>query len=132
FLGSATMLLVTSPRLAAIAALGIPLVVLPIVVFGRRVQAQSKHSQDRIAEANAQAAEVLGAMPTVQSFAREAHESNRFRAAVDHALRTARKRIRMQALLTSSVILLVFGAIVFGLWMGAKAVIGGQLSVGVL
>ncbi|MCB1553979.1 MAG: ATP-binding cassette domain-containing protein [Xanthomonadales bacterium] len=132
FLGSATMLLVTSPRLAAIAALGIPLVVLPIIVFGRRVQSQSKQSQDRIADANAQAAEVLGAMPTVQSFAREAHESRRFDQAVEQALKTARKRIRMQSLLTASVILLVFGAVVFGLWMGAKAVVGGQISVGVL
>ncbi|MCK7593160.1 ABC transporter transmembrane domain-containing protein [Pseudomarimonas salicorniae] len=131
-LGSAVMLVATSPRLAAMAMVGIPLVVLPIVLFGRRVQAVSQQSQERIAEANARAAETLSAMSTVRGFARERFESQRFAEAVERALRTARKRIRTQSLLTASVILLVFGAITAVLWLGAKDVVAGRLSAGVL
>ena len=130
--GSAVMLVATSPRLAAMAAFGIPLVVLPIVLFGRRVQAVSQESQERIAEANARAAETLSAMSTVRSYAREDFESTRFGDAVGRALHTARRRIRTQALLTASVILLVFGAITAVLWLGAKDVVAGRLSAGVL
>jgi ATP-binding cassette subfamily B protein len=131
-LGSAAMLIATSPQLAAMAAVGIPLVVLPIVLFGRRVQAVAKQGQERIAEANARAAETLSAMATVRGFAREAFESARFADAVQRALATARKRIRIQALLTASVILLVFGAITAVLWLGAKDVVAGRMSAGVL
>src|SRR5690606_35582236 len=66
FLGSATALVWTSPRLAGLAAIGIPLTVLPIVVFGRRVQKRSREAQDRLADANARAGETLNAMHTVQ------------------------------------------------------------------
>ncbi len=132
FFGSAVMLVATSPRLAAMAAVGIPLVVLPIVLFGRRVQKVAKLSQERIAEANARAAETLSAMGTVRGFAREAFESTRFGEAVQRALGTARQRILIQSLLTASVILLVFGAITAVLWIGAKDVVGGRLSAGVL
>ncbi len=131
-IGSATMLAVTSPRLAGLALFGIPLIVLPIALSGRRVRAVSKDSQDRVADANARAGETLGAMHTVQSYAREAFESARFGDAVQRALKAARKRIRMQALLTAVVILLVFGAITTLLWIGAHDVISGQISAGVL
>ena len=131
-LGSGVMLVLTSPRLAAMAAVGIPLVVLPIVLFGRRVQKISQESQDRVADANSRAAETLGAMPTVQGFAREAFESLRFGEAVQRALDSARRRIRTQAWLTAGVILLVFGAIIVVLWIGAKDVVAGRLSAGVL
>ncbi|HEX5756696.1 MAG TPA: ABC transporter transmembrane domain-containing protein [Arenimonas sp.] len=131
-IGSAIMLAVTSPRLAGLALVGIPLIVLPIVVSGRRVRAVSKDSQDRVADANARAGETLGAMHTVQSYAREDFERGRFGEAVQRALKTARKRIRMQSLLTAIVIVLVFGAITTVLWVGAKDVIAGKLSAGVL
>jgi ATP-binding cassette subfamily B protein len=131
-LGSAAMLLATSAQLAAMAAVGIPLVVLPIVLFGRRVQTVSRQGQERIAEANARAAETLSAMATVRGFAREPFEATRFAEAVQRALGTARKRIRIQALLTASVILLVFGAITAVLWLGAKDVVAGRMSAGVL
>ncbi len=131
-LGSGIMLVVTSPRLAGLAAIGIPLVVLPIVLYGRRVQAIAKESQDRVADANARAAETLGAMHTVQSYARQAFESSRFAQAVQRALDAARKRIRTQAWLTATVILLVFGAITAVLWIGAKEVVAGTLSAGTL
>ena len=131
-LGAATMLAVTSPRLAGFATVGIPLVILPIVLFGRRVRGMSRNSQDRIADANARAGETLNAMHTVQSYARESHESERFADAVERAYTAARKRVRTQATLTASVIMLVFGAIVAVLWIGAHDVIGGGMSAGTL
>ncbi|HTA66509.1 MAG TPA: ABC transporter transmembrane domain-containing protein [Xanthomonadaceae bacterium] len=131
-LGAAAMLAVTSPRLAGIAAIGIPLVILPIVLFGRRVRGMSRSSQDRTADANARASETLGAMHTVQSYARETHESERFADAVETAYGAARRRVRTQALLTASVITLVFGAITAVLWIGARDVIAGAMSAGTL
>ncbi len=131
-LGSGLMLVITSPRLAGMAAIGIPLVVLPIVLYGRRVQAIAKESQDRVADANARAAETLGAMHTVQSYARQTFESGRFAHALQRALGSARRRIRTQAWLTASVILLVFGAITGVLWIGAKDVVAGSMSAGTL
>ncbi|HEV2606962.1 MAG TPA: ABC transporter transmembrane domain-containing protein, partial [Xanthomonadaceae bacterium] len=131
-LGAAVMLTVTSPRLAGFAAIGIPLVILPIVLFGRRVRGMSRNSQDRIADANARAGETLNAMHTVQSYARESYESERFAGAVENAFRAARRRVRTQATLTASVITLVFGAIVAVLWIGAHDVISGAMTAGTL
>ena len=130
--GSGIALLITSPRLAGMAAIGIPVIVLPIVLYGRRVQKLSRDNQDRIADANARATETLGAIHTVQSYAREDHESGRFGAAVRIAIGAARRRIATQAGLTAVVILLVFGAITGVLWIGARDVIGGTLSAGTL
>jgi ATP-binding cassette subfamily B protein len=131
-LGSAVMLAVTSPRLALLALLGIPLVVAPLVLSGRRVRAVAKAAQDRVADANARAGETLGAMHTVQSYAREAYEAGRFGEAVAVALRAARRRIRLQAALTAVVIVLVFGSITAVLWIGAQDVVGGRMSPGTL
>ena len=130
--GSAVMLAVTSPRLALYALLGIPLVVLPMVLSGRRVRGVAKDSQDRVADANARAGETLGAMHTVQSYAREDYERERFGDAVQVALGTARKRIRLQAMLTAIVVVLVFGSITAVLWVGAKNVVSGELTAGTL
>ncbi len=130
--GSAAMLAVTSPRLALFALLGIPLVVLPMALSGRKVRGVAKDSQDRVADANARAGETLGAMHTVQSYAREDYERDRFGSAVQVALGTARKRIRLQAMLTAIVIVLVFGSITAVLWVGAQDVIAGQMTPGTL
>jgi ATP-binding cassette subfamily B protein len=130
--GSAVMLAVTSPRLALFALLGIPLVVLPLVLSGRKVRGVAKDSQDRVADANARAGETLGAMHTVQSYAREGYEGERFGTAVNVALGTARKRIRLQAAMTAIVIVLVFGSITAVLWIGAKDVIAGTMTPGTL
>jgi ATP-binding cassette subfamily B protein len=132
FAGSAVMLAITSPRLAGLAAIGIPLAILPIMLYGRRVQKLSRDSQDRVADANARASETLGAMHTVQSYAREAHEGERFGAAVQRAITSARRRIRTQSVLTAAVILLMFGAVTAVLWLGAREVIAGTLSAGTL
>ena len=131
-LGAATMMVLSSPRLAGLSALVIPAVVLPIVIFGRRVQKLSRESQDRIADASAIAGESLNAMHTVQAYTREPEESARYAAAVARALATARRRIGLTGMLTAMVILLTFGAITLVLWAGAKAVIAGTIAVGVL
>jgi len=131
-IGSAVMLAVTSPRLAGYALIGIPVVVLPLVLSGRRVRGASKDSQDRVADANARASETLNAMHTVQSYAREKYESERFDLSVQRTLQAARKRIRLQSILTVAFILLVFGAITLVLWAGAHQVVAGTMSTGTL
>jgi ATP-binding cassette subfamily B protein len=130
--GSLAMLFVTSPRLAAYSLFGIPLAVLPIVLGARRLQKISRASQDRVADANTLAAETLGAVRTVQAHARESYERDRFGAALDASVQTARRRIRTQALVTAVAIVLVFGAIVLVLWSGAHDVIEGRMTPGTL
>ncbi|MDQ3229613.1 MAG: ABC transporter transmembrane domain-containing protein [Pseudomonadota bacterium] len=131
-IGSLVMLFVTEPRLALYALVGIPLAVLPIVIGGRRIQKVSRDSQDRVADANALAAETLGAVRTVQAHAREPYERGRFGAAVAVAVDTARKRIRSQAWVTAVAITLIFGAITMVLWSGAHDVISGRMTAGTL
>src|SRR5690606_12800204 len=131
-LGSVVMLVVTSPKLAVWALVGIPLLVLPLVLGGRRLQKISRQSQDRVADANALAAESLGAIRTVQAHAREAYERDRFADAVALSVATARRRIGVQALVTAVAISLIFGAIIVVLWSGAHDVISGQMTAGTL
>ncbi len=132
FAGSLVMMLVTSPRLASLIVGLILLVVLPILVLGRRVRRLSRDSQDRIADTSAMAAERLAAIQTVQAFAREGFESQRFDAATERAFRAAVRRTRARSILTALAIVLVFGAIVFVLWLGAHAVIEGRMTAGLL
>jgi len=131
-IGCITMLFVTSPHLASYALVGIPLAVLPIVAGGRKLGKMSRASQDRIADANTLAAETLGAVRTVQSHAREPYERGRFSAALGVAVNAARRRIRVQALVTALAILLVFGAITLVLWMGARDVVAHRMTAGTL
>ena len=130
--GSLVMLFVTSPHLAAYSLVGIPLSVLPIVLGARRLEKASRASQDRVADANALAAETLGAVLTVQAYAREPYEQARFGKALEVAVATARRRIGAQAAVTAAAIVLVFGAIVLVLWSGAHQVIDGTMSAGTL
>lgn len=131
-IGSLVMMFVTSPRLAAFAVLGIPLAVLPIVIGSRRLGKASRASQDRVADANTLAAEVLGAVRTVQAHAREPYERGRFDSALAVAVETSRKRVRAQAAVTAVAIALIFGAIVVVLWTGARDVASGAMSAGTL
>ncbi len=131
-LGGAAMLVATSPRLAGYAALVIPLVVLPIVLAGRRQQKLARANQDRVADAAAIANETLNATYSVQAYAREPVEIARYDAAIARALATARQRIGQRAGLTALVILLIFGAIILVLWSGARSVTAGSLDAGVL
>jgi len=130
FVGGTAMLAVTSPRLTGIVFLMVPLVLVPIIVFGRKVRRLSRASQDRIADVGARIDETLNAIPTVQAFAREPFERQRFAAAVEEAFKTAVQRIRARALLTATVILFVFGGIGVVLWMGGQDVLAGRLSAG--
>lgn len=131
-LGASGMMIWTSPRLAGLTALVIPAVMLPILVFGRRVQKLSRDSQDRLADAAAVANETLNAAPAVKAYARETVEGRRYASAISRALDSARKRIGMRALLTAAVIVLFFGAITLVLWAGARDVLTGTLNAGVL
>ncbi|MGZ5111245.1 MAG: ABC transporter transmembrane domain-containing protein [Usitatibacter sp.] len=132
FIGGLAMMFVTSPKLSSIIIVLLVVVVLPIIVFGRRVRKLSRDSQDRIADASAMAGEILNAMTTVQAFTHETIEAERFGASVERAFKTAIRRIRARSLLTVIAILLVFGAIVFVLWLGAHAVIQGTMTGGEL
>jgi len=130
FVGGLAMLFVTSAKLTSIILGLLVLVVVPIVLFGRRVRKLSRDSQDRIADASAMAGEILNAMPTVQAFTHEKIEAQRFGASVEGAFATAMRRIRARAVLTMLAIALVFGAIVFVLWLGAHAVLEGTMTGG--
>jgi ATP-binding cassette, subfamily B, bacterial len=131
-IGAAVAMVWTAPSLAGLTALVIPAVMLPILVFGRRVQKLSRASQDRLADAAAIANETLNASTAVKAYARENIESTRYSNAILRALATARRRIGMRALLTMAVIVLVFGAITLVLWAGARHVLAGTLDAGVL
>ncbi|WP_280529124.1 ABC transporter transmembrane domain-containing protein [Burkholderia perseverans] len=131
-LGGLAMLVVTSPVLSGYIIGTLVVVVAPVVIFGRRVRRLSRASQDKVANASALAGEVLNAMPTVQSYRQEAFEAGRFGDAVETAFDTALRRIRARAWLTGVVIVLVFSAIVFVLWLGAQAVLAGTMSAGQL
>jgi len=130
FLGGLVMLFVTSPKLSSIIIGLLVLTVLPIVIFGRRVRKLSRDSQDRVADASAMAGEILNAMPTVQAFTHENLEAKRFGTSVEGAFSTAMRRIQARAFLTMLAIVLVFGTIVFVLWLGAHAVLEGSMTGG--
>ncbi|SFG81851.1 ATP-binding cassette, subfamily B [Duganella sp. CF458] len=130
FLGGLVMLFVTSPKLSSIIIGLLVLTVLPIVIFGRRVRKLSRDSQDRVADASAMAGEILNAMPTVQAFTHEGLEAKRFGGSVEGAFSTAMRRIQARAFLTMLAIVLVFGTIVFVLWLGAHAVLEGTMTGG--
>ncbi|HEX8526262.1 ABC transporter transmembrane domain-containing protein [Allosphingosinicella sp.] len=119
-----------APGLTARILLVIPLVIVPIVLLGRRVRKISRSSQDRIADVGAIAAETLGAMKIVQAFGQERREAARFRSAVDRVLATARRRILVRAVMTAIVIALIFGSITTLMWQAAIAVSQGTLSGG--
>ncbi|CAH0188786.1 Putative multidrug export ATP-binding/permease protein SA1683 [Massilia sp. Bi118] len=130
FVGGLAMLFVTSAKLTSIILGLLVLVVVPIVLFGRRVRKLSRDSQDRIADASAMAGEILNAMPTVQAYTGEVREAQRFGSSVEQAFQTAMRRIRARSVLTMLAIVLVFGAIVFVLWLGAHAVLAGTMTGG--
>ncbi|MGV2293319.1 ABC transporter transmembrane domain-containing protein [Trinickia sp. YCB016] len=131
-IGGVGMLVVTSPVLSGYIIATLIVVVAPIIIFGRRVRRLSRASQDKVANASALAGEVLNAMPTVQSYRQESFEARRFGGAVEAAFETALTRIRARAWLTAVVIVLVFSAIVFVLWIGAQAVLAGRMTPGQL
>ena len=131
-IGSLVMLGVTSFKLTAILVVLIPVVIVPLIVLGRRVRRLSRTSQDRIADTSSIADETLNAVQTVQAFTLEQINTNRFDAAVEDSFGAAVRRTRTRSTLTALATMLVFGAITFVLWMGAHAVVRGEMTGGQL
>ena len=132
FLGGSVMLVITSAKLTGMVALVVPLVVLPIVIFGRKVRKLSRESQDRVADVGAMAGESIDAVRTVQAFGHEEHDRRTFAEATENAFLIAVKRVRARGWLTAVVILLIFGSVDGVLWIGAKDVTAGVMSGGQL
>ncbi|MFO1188548.1 MAG: ABC transporter transmembrane domain-containing protein [Alphaproteobacteria bacterium] len=130
--GGLVMLAVTSPKLSAIVVLAVPVVVVPIVVFGRKVRRLSRASQERLATVSAYGGESLGAMRTVQAFTHESLDRERFAERVEDAFAMARNRISARAALTALVMVLVFSAVGGILWIGGRDVISGEITAGEL
>jgi ATP-binding cassette subfamily B protein len=131
-LGGLVMMVWTSPQLAGYTLIGIPLVILPVIIVGRRIRSLSRQSQDRVADTSGLAGETLNAMQMVQAFTLEQLQSERYGAAVWRSFRTALKRLRMNAALTALAFALMFCALTFLLWKGSHAVIAGRMSGGEL
>ena len=128
--GGLIMLTITSAWLTGVMLLLIPAVLIPLLVYGRRVRRLTRDTQDRMADASGLAGETLGAIQTVQAFTLERRVSDRFSEAVTTSFESAVERIRARALLTTFAILITFGATVFVLWLGAQAVIEGAMTPG--
>ncbi len=131
-LGAMGMMIYTSPRLSILVLAAIPIIVFPLVAFGRSVRRRSRAAQDTLAEASAFAGETIGAARTVQAFNAEGIATERYDASVEQAYEAARAAIKSRALLTGVAITLVFGSIVAVLWFGAQSVLAGTLSAGTL
>src|SRR5262249_28532245 len=104
----------------------------PIILFGRRLRKVSRQSQDRVADVGARITEVLGAMKIVQAFNQERREAERFRDSVESTFATAKRRIRIRATMTATIMFLVFGSLPALMWEGAVDVATGHLSGGTL
>ena len=131
-IGAAALMVWTSPRLAGLTALVIPVVIVPIALYGRRLTKLSRANQDRIADTSAIANETLNSVHAVKAYAREGIESARYAYAVQRALRAAQKRITARAILTGGVIMLVFSAVTLVLWAGARGVLAGTINAGLV
>lgn len=131
-IGGIISLFALAPKLAGLLLLGIPVMVLPIVLLGRRVQAYSRSSQDRIADIGAMAVETFGAMKIVQAFGQEQRETERFAGAVERSFAAAKRRIRIRAIMTALVIGLIFGAVTLLMWTTLADVSAGRLTGGAL
>ena len=128
----AVILILLAPKLAALILLGIPVVLGPIIILGRKVRTISTRTQDRIADVGTVTSEVLGAMKIVQAFGQQGREASRFSSAVERVFATARRRILLRALMTGIAILLMFGAITLIIWQGAIDVAAGRITGGTI
>ena len=131
-IGGLVMLALTSPKLTAMVLVGVPLTVVPIILFGRRVRKLARASQDRVGDVGAYVDEALHEIRTVQAYGHEAEDRRQFGARVESAFATALQRIRQRAFLVATVILLVFGAVGVILWIGGHDVVAGRISAGQL
>jgi ATP-binding cassette, subfamily B, bacterial len=130
FVGATTMMVITSPRLSGFVLLAIPVIVLPLVAFGRWVRRLSRNAQDTLAEATAYASELVGAIRTVQAYTSERLANARFGGEVEQAYEAARSSTRARAVLTAIIIFIVFTSVVGILWVGSHDVLTGLISPG--
>lgn len=131
-IGGVVLLFITNPKLTSIVVVTLPLVLAPILLFGRRVRSLSRQSQDRVADVGSYVAETLGQIKTVQAYNHQAHDRELFADTVEAAFTVARKRITQRAWLITLVIVLVLGAVGVMLWVGGMDVIAGRISAGEL
>ena len=130
FVGATAMMVITSPKLSGFVLLAIPLIVLPLVAFGRWVRRLSRNAQDTLAEASAYASELVGAMRTVQAYTSERLAGARFGKEVEQAYEAARVSTQARAVLTAIVIFIIFSSVVAILWIGSHDVLSGAISAG--
>ncbi len=130
FIGATAMMVITSPRLSGFVLLAIPLIVLPLVAFGRWVRRLSRNAQDTLADATAYASELVGAIRTVQAYTSERLADARFGGEVEQAYEAARSSTRARAVLTAIIIFIVFTSVVAILWVGSHDVLTGSISPG--
>ncbi len=130
FIGASAMMVVSSPKLSGFVLAVIPLIVLPLVGFGRRVQKLSRGAQDTLADASSYASELIGAMRTLQAFTNESLAKARFGGEVERSYQAARNSTGARAFLTAIVIFLVFASVVAILWVGSHDVLSNQISAG--
>ncbi|WP_248767691.1 ABC transporter transmembrane domain-containing protein [Pseudomonas sp. MWU12-2345] len=131
-IGGVVLLFITNPKLTSIVVVALPLVLVPILIFGRRVRGLSRLSQDRIADVGSYVSETLGQIKTVQAYNHQVQDEQRFAVTVEQAFETARKRIVQRAWLITLVIVLVLGAVAVMLWVGGMDVMAGKISGGEL
>jgi ATP-binding cassette subfamily B protein len=131
-IGGLVMLALTSAKLTLGVLIGVPLTIVPIILFGRRVRKLARASQDRVGDVGAYVDEALHEIRTVQAYGHEAEDRRQFGLRVENAFATARQRIRQRAFLVATVILLVFGAVGVILWIGGHDVLGGRITAGQL
>ncbi len=132
FIGALIMLFATNIKLTMIVMIGVPFILIPILLYGRRVRALSRKSQDSMADVGSYAGEAIENIKTVQSYTREPEERAAFMAEVERSFAIGRRRVKQRATLIASVILIVFGAITGMLWVGGSDVIAGNMSGGQL
>ncbi len=131
-IGAFIMLFITSPKLTSLLFLLLPVVVLPVLMYGRKVRRLSRASQDKIADLSGLADETLNAIHIIQAYTLEKFQSKRFSDAIERAFETATRRILMSSLLSATIVLTAFSAIVCVLWIGAREVISGSMTPGTL
>jgi ATP-binding cassette, subfamily B, bacterial len=130
FVGATAMMVITSPRLSGFVLLAIPVIVIPLVAFGRWVRRLSRNAQDTLADATAYASELVGAIRTVQAYTSEPLANARFGGEVEQAYQAARSSTRARAVLTAIIIFIVFSSVVAILWIGSHDVLTGSISPG--
>ncbi|PSJ57724.1 ABC transporter transmembrane domain-containing protein [Kumtagia ephedrae] len=131
-IGAVAMMVVTSPKLSGLVIVAIPVIVLPLVAFGRSVRRRSRAAQDMLAEASAYASEQIGAVRTLQAYTNERLVTGRFAGAVETAFAAARSSVLARALLTFFAIFTIFASVVAVLWFGSRDVLAGAMSPGTL